>query len=75
MTANAENLFLETPALMSFFINRVGYREGKLKKNCRPFMYEDHILIAKAYQSEKTMTARTAVLEKEKEINEEKRQL
>ena len=51
ITANAENIFLETPALMVFFINRVSYRNGKLLKDCQPFDYDDSILVGKAFQS------------------------
>jgi hypothetical protein len=75
VTASAENVFLETPALMVFFINRVAFLNGKLEKDCRPFDFDDSILVGKAFQSEKTVTVKTLTEEKEKEINEEKEHL
>lgn len=69
MTARAENIFLETPALMAFFINRVGFRNGELSKDCRPFFFQESILIGKAFQSEKTMSVKSKALQEEKEIN------
>ena len=72
VTAAAENVFLETPALMVFFINRVGFRNGKLEKDSQPFEFEDSILIAKAFESEKTVAVKNLTEEKERQINEEK---
>ena len=75
MTASAENIFLETPALMVFFINRVGFRNGKLEKDSQPFEFDESILVAKAFQSDKTMAVKAISEEKEKQINEEKAHL
>ena len=44
---------------MGFFVNRVTYKNGKLEKDCRPFGFEDSILIAKAFQSDKTILAKS----------------
>lgn len=43
---------------MVFFINRVGFRNGKLEKDSQPFEFEDSILIAKAFESEKTVAVK-----------------
>ena len=60
---------------MVFFINRVGFRKGKLEKDSQPFEFDDSILIAKAFQSEKTMAVKALSEEKERQINEEKTNL
>lgn len=49
---------------MVFFINRVGFRKGKLEKDSQPFEFDDSILIAKAFQSEKTMAVKALSEEK-----------
>ena len=49
--AQAENIFLETPALMIFFINRVTYANSQLKKDNRVFDFEDSILVGKSQPS------------------------
>ena len=72
VTAAAENVFLETPALMVFFINRVGFRNGKLEKDSQPFEFEDSILIAKAFESEKTVAVKNLTEAKERQTYEEK---
>ena len=57
---------------MVFFINRVGFRNGKLEKDSQPFEFEDSILIAKAFESEKTVAVKNVTEQKERQINEEK---
>ena len=59
MVASCENLLLETPALLGFFINRVSYAGGKLEKDCRAFGFDDSILVAKAVQSDKTVLSKS----------------
>ena len=49
---------------MVFFINRVGFRNGKLEKDSQPFLFDDSIMIAKAFPSEKTKAVKTLTLEK-----------
>ena len=73
--ANAENIFLETPALMIFFINRVTYKNSKLEKDNRVFEFEESILVSKSQPSEKTQLLRTQNREFEKELIQEKKDL
>lgn len=41
--ALVETEFIETPALLTFFINRVKYLENRLVKDNREFKYKDLI--------------------------------
>jgi hypothetical protein len=42
-----ETEFLESPALLTFFINRVGFKEGKLVKDLREFKFEEYLYLPK----------------------------
>ena len=75
MTAVAENVFLETPALMTFFINRVSYKENRLQKDSRVFDFERSILVNKCQQSEKTKQVRPSSAQKEQELLTERAEL
>lgn len=39
--------FTETPALMTFFINRVNFENGEPVKDCTPFQFEKKIFLSK----------------------------
>ena len=48
-TVNAEREihFIETPGILSFFINRVSYRDKKLQKDSSEFKFEDKVYFNK----------------------------
>jgi hypothetical protein len=60
---------------MTFFINRVSYKNNKLQKDTRLFDFEPSILINKSQQSERTKQLKPKSLELEKELLQEKANL
>lgn len=42
---------METPAILSFFINRVSFKDKKLVKDCCEFEFEEKIMFAKSNSS------------------------
>lgn len=48
INAEREIHFVETPGILSFFINRVSYKDKKLEKDCSEFGFEEKIFFNKA---------------------------
>ena len=67
MTAKSYVSFVETPALMTFFINRVAFEKGELVKDSRPFEFNKSILFAKEHSKDASLAQqKIAELETEK---------
>ena len=68
MNAEREIHFIETPGILSFFVNRVSYKDQKLHKDSSEFKFEDKIYFNKTNVSKMGVASDSELEKMEKSL-------